>query len=233
MTVRKRVLIIDDEKDIVDLIAYNLNKEGFETLYAYDGEIALNLASTKKPNLIILDLMLPGITGLEICKLIRKNPLTESIPIIMLTARGDQIDKIIGLEMGADDYITKPFHIKELIARIRAVLRRAEGLAVKEELFSYKGLLIDYSAYEVSIEGKKINLGPTEFKLLKFLTQRPGRVYTRAQLLDHVWGDGTFVEERTVDVHINRLRSAIEKNKKKPLFILTVRGAGYKFTELK
>ncbi|MGO9136583.1 MAG: response regulator [Syntrophales bacterium] len=230
-----KILIVDDEKDIVDLIGYNLEKEGFATTKAYDGESALHLVKAAKPDLVILDLMLPGIRGLEVCKFIRKNPETEALPIIMLTAKGDQLDKILGFEMGADDYITKPFNVRELIARVRAVLRRAEARpdSEKREQFTYKGLQIDYSSYEVTVDGVKIDLGPRELKLLQFLTGHPGRVYTRDQLLDYVWGDETFVEPRTVDVHVSHLRSAIEEDKKKPRYILTVRGIGYKFVDLK
>ena len=230
----KKILIVDDERDIVDLVSYNLEKEGFATIKAYDGESALELVKAKKPDLIVLDLMLPGIRGLEVCKFIRKNPDTETLPIIMLTAKGDQVDKILGLEMGADDYIAKPFNVRELIARVRAVLRRAEESpdSDKREQFAYKELEIDYSSYEVTIDGKKIDLGPKELKLLQFLTRHPGRVYTRDQLLDYVWGDETFVEPHTVDVHISNLRSAIEEDKKRPQYILTVRGIGYKFADL-
>ncbi|MGZ6237907.1 MAG: response regulator, partial [Syntrophales bacterium] len=207
----KQILIIDDEKDIVDLISYNLEREGFVTIKAYDGEDALRLVKAKRPDMIILDLMLPGMRGLEVCKFIRKNPETETLPIIMLTAKVDQVDKILGLEMGSDDYITKPFNVRELIARIHAVMRRAEVRhdSEKKEQFAYKGLRFDYTSYEVTVDGKKIDLGPTELKLLRFLTQHPGRVYTRDQLLDYVWGDETFVEPRTVDVHVSRLRTAV------------------------
>jgi len=233
--VTKKILVVDDEKGIVDLITYNLEKEGFATIRAYDGETALELVKTKKPALIILDLLLPGIGGLEVCKFLRKNTETENLPIIMLTAKGEQIDKILGLEMGADDYITKPFNVRELIARVRAVMRRT-GIrhdADKAETFTFKGIYFDYRSYEVTVDGKKIDLGPTELKLLRFFTQHPGRVYSRNQLLDYVWGDETFVEPRTVDVHISRLRLAIEKDKEKPQYILTVRGIGYKFADTK
>jgi phosphate regulon transcriptional regulator PhoB len=231
---QKKILVVDDEKDIVDLITYNLEKEAFAAIKAYDGESALTLVKAQKPDLVILDLMLPGIRGLEICKFIRKNPETETLPIIMLTAKGDHVDKILGLEMGADDYITKPFNVGELIARVRAVLRRAEVRPdpEKAKTFTYKGLHVDYGSYEVRVEEKKIDLGPKEIKLLRFFTQHPGRVYTRDQLLDYVWGDETFVESRTVDVHISRLRLAIEKDTEKPQYILTVRGIGYKFADL-
>ena len=153
----KKILIVDDEKDIVDLISYNLEKEGFVTIKAYDGESALDLVKSAKPDIVVLDLMLPGIRGLEVCKFIRKNPDTDALPIIMLTAKGEQVDKILGFEMGADDYITKPFNVRELIARIRAVLRRAEVRpdSEKREQFAYKGLQIDYSSYEVTVDGKK------------------------------------------------------------------------------
>jgi phosphate regulon transcriptional regulator PhoB len=230
-----KILIVDDEKDIVDLISYNLEKEGFATIKAYDGESALDLVKAAKPDLVVLDLMLPGIRGLEVCKFIRKNQDTEALPIIMLTAKGDQVDKILGFEMGADDYITKPFNVRELIARVRAVLRRAQARpdSEKREQFAHKRLRIDYGSYEVTVNGGTIDLGPRELKLLVFLTQHPGRVYTRDQLLDYVWGDETFVEPRTVDVHISLLRMVIEEDKKKPHYILTVRGIGYKFVDLK
>ena len=232
---KKKILIVDDEKDIVDLIAYNLEKEGFAAVKAYDGENALELVKTKKPDLVILDLMLPGLTGMEVCGFLRRNRETEALPIIMLTAKGDQVDKVLGLEMGADDYVTKPFNVRELIARIRAVLRRVEAHPGREnkEQFSHKGLRFDYASYDVTVNGRKIDLGPTELKLLKFLTQHPGRVYTRDQLLDYVWGDETFVEPRTVDVHVSRLRVAIEENTERPQYILTVRGIGYKFANVK
>ena len=229
----KKILVVDDEKDIVDLIAYNLEKEGFAIIRAHDGEVALEMVKTQKPDLVVLDLMLPGIRGLEVCKFIRRNRETETLPIIMLTAKGDHVDRIIGFELGADDYIIKPFNVRELIARVRAVLRRSESRldSDRAETFNYKGLHINYSSYEVTVDGKRIDLGPTELKLLRFFTQHPGRVYTRDQLLDYVWGDETFVEPRTVDVHISRLRMAIEKDKEKPQYILTVRGIGYKFAD--
>jgi two-component system alkaline phosphatase synthesis response regulator PhoP len=225
--------MVDDEKDIVDLVAYNLEKEGYETLKALDGEKALQLVRTKTPDLIVLDLMLPGIQGLEVCKRIRKDPETASIPIIMLTAKGAEIDKIVGLEVGADDYITKPFSVKELLARIKAVLRRSEArrAAGQAEVFEFKGLHIDFKSYEVTVDGKRVDLSPTEFRLLKFLSRNPGRVYSREQILDRVWGDEAFVEPRTVDVHIRRLRTRIEHDESSPDYIVTVRGAGYKFMD--
>jgi len=228
-----KILIVDDEKDIVDLVAYNLEKEGYETLRALDGEKALQLVRTKTPDLVVLDLMLPGIQGLEVCKRIRKVPETAAIPIIMLTAKGEEIDKVLGLEVGADDYITKPFSVKELLARVKAVLRRSEArrAADQEEVFELRGLRIDFKSYEVTVDGRKISLSPTEFRLLKFLSRNPGRVYSREQILDRVWGDDAFVEPRTVDVHVRRLRAQIEKDLNNPNYIVTVRGAGYKFVD--
>jgi len=231
----KKILVVDDEKDIVDLITYNLEKEGFTAMKAYDGEDAIEVVKSQKPDLVVLDLMLPGMRGLEVCRFIRRNRETESLPVIMLTAKGDHVDRIVGFELGADDYITKPFNVRELIARVRAVLRRVEVRpdADKAETFTYRELHVDYRSYEVSVDGGRIDLGPTELKLLLFFTRHPGRVYTRDQLLDYVWGDETFVEPRTVDVHISRLRLAIEKDKEKPQYILTVRGIGYKFADEK
>jgi phosphate regulon transcriptional regulator PhoB len=230
----ERILVVDDEKDLVDLVSYNLEKEGFAVLKAYDGEKALQIVKARNVDLMILDLMLPGIQGMEVCKLIRKDPVNATLPVIMLTAKGEEIDKILGLEMGADDYITKPFSVRELLARVHALLRRADlqKETDKKEIFTFKELNIDFSSHVVTVNNKRIDLSPTEFKLLKFLCRHPGRVYTRDQLLDYVWGDDAFVEPRTVDVHIKRLRAQIEKNLPKPQYILTVRGVGYKFTDI-
>ncbi len=228
-----KILIVDDEKDIVDLVAYNLEKEGYGTLKALDGEKALQLVRTKAPDLVVLDLMLPGIQGLEVCKRLRQDPSTAWIPIIMLTAKGEEIDKVLGLEVGADDYITKPFSVKELMARVKALLRRADVRKAPEktEAFEFKGLRIDLKSYEVTVNGRNVNLSPTEFKLLRFLSRNPGRVYSREQILDQVWGDESFVELRTVDVHIRRLRAQIEPDENSPNYIVTVRGVGYKFMD--
>jgi two-component system alkaline phosphatase synthesis response regulator PhoP len=227
-----KILVVDDEKDIVDLVSYNLEKEGFKVLKAYDGESALRMVQTKSPDLVILDLMLPGVQGLEVCRKIRENPRSASLPIIMLTAKGEEVDRVVGLEMGADDYVAKPFSVRELSARVRAILRRMESRkAPEKETFSFGNLHIDYGSYEISIDGKKVDLSPTELKLLFFFSQHPGRVYTRDQILDHVWGDTAFVTPRTVDVHVKRLRAQIEKNLENPRYILTVRGVGYKFAD--
>ncbi|MEE9911916.1 MAG: response regulator [Deltaproteobacteria bacterium] len=229
-----KILIVDDEKDIADLISYNLEREGFTTIKAFDGGQVLAVVKSQKPDLIVLDLMLPGMNGLDICKRIRANPEIAHVPIIMLTAKGDEMDKIIGLEIGADDYITKPFSVKELVARVRTVLRRLqdrENPSVKKT-FEYDGLKINYESCVVQIEGRFVNLSPTELKLLFFFTRHPGRVYSRNQILDNVWGDDTFITDRAVDVHIRRLRSQIEENVEEPRYILTVRGFGYKFAEM-
>jgi phosphate regulon transcriptional regulator PhoB len=230
-----KILIVDDEKDIVELISYNLAKEGFSIVKAYDGEAALHIIKTQKPDLVVLDLMLPKMNGMDVCRNVRRNADTAALPIIMLTAKSDEIDKVTGLEVGADDYVTKPFSVKELIARVRSILRRlteTEKSDAKEE-FSYKGLKINYVSCLVSVDEKEVTLSPTERKLLFFLSRHPGRVYSRNQILDHVWGDETFITDRAVDVHIRRLRSQIEKDIENPHYILTVRGFGYKFADLK
>ncbi len=227
------ILVVDDEKDIVDLIAYNLEQEGFTVSRAYDGEEALKEIASIKPDLVLLDLMLPGMPGTEVCRRVRKDPSTSGIPIIMLTAKTDEVDKIVGLEIGADDYITKPFSVRELIARIRAVLRRTQPIqpANGMEVFRCRGLQVDYRNYEIRRDGVKVDLSPTETRLLFFFTRNPGRVFTRDQILANAWGEEAFVEPRTVDVHIRRLRSQLEKDPENPEFILTVRGIGYKFSE--
>jgi two-component system, OmpR family, alkaline phosphatase synthesis response regulator PhoP len=231
----KKILIVDDEQDIANLVAYNLEKEGYATVKAYDGEAALTMIKTQRPDIVILDLMLPKMNGLDVCKAIRRNPDTAGLPVIMLTAKGDEVDKIIGLEIGADDYMTKPFSVKELIARVRTILRRlqesGENRAMEE--FQYEGLSINYSSCLVQINGKAITLSPTELKLLFFLSRNQGRVYSRNQILDHVWGDDTFITDRAVDVHIRRLRSQIENDMENPRYVLTVRGFGYKFADKK
>ena len=231
---QKKILVADDEKDIVELVAFNLEREGFAVLRAYDGNKAWEMVNKEKPDLVILDLMMPEMPGMEVCKRIRRQETTASLPIIMLTAKSDPVDKILGLEIGADDYITKPFHVRELIARVRAVLRRSEQRTDTDhrEPFDYSGLHIDFLSYQVTVNGRPVELSAREFKLLHFFTSHPGRVYSRDQLLDRVWGDEAFVEPRTVDVHISRLRGAIEPDKENPQYILTVRGIGYKFADV-
>ena len=230
---KKKILVADDEKDIVELVAYNLEREGFSVVKTFDGRGAMEMIRSHRPDLVVLDLMMPEIPGIEVCRMIRNNRETANIPVIMLTAKTDQLDKILGLEMGADDYITKPFHVRELVARVKSVLRRAERKPDEdqEESFTFGGLHVDFGSYKVSVEGKPVELSSREFKLLRFFVSHPGRVYSRDQLLDRVWGDESFVEPRTVDVHVSRLRSAIEPDKENPRYILTVRGIGYKFAD--
>ena len=224
-TAKPLILIVEDEADLVTLLRYNLEKEGFRVLLAGDGEEALLVATEQVPNLILLDWMLPLVSGLEVCRQLRRNPRTRDIPIIMLTARGEEADKVRGLNSGADDYVAKPFSPGELVARIRAVLRRsAPGLA--EELLSFGDIVMDLAAHRVRRGGRDIHLGPTEFRLLRHFMQHPGRVFSREQLLDTVWGHDVYVEPRTVDVHIRRLRKAINETEEADP-IRTVRSAGY------
>jgi phosphate regulon transcriptional regulator PhoB len=227
------ILVVEDEPDIRKLVQYNLAQERYRVIEAEDGEQALKLLQRSRPNLVILDLMLPGISGLELCKLLRDRQETSQMPILMLTAKAGEADKVVGLEMGADDYLAKPFSPREMVARVRAILRRTEAAAANESPASYdKGpLRIDFTTYEVFARGKNIKLTLKEFELLRFLTQNPNRVLSRDQLLDRVWGGDTFVTPRTVDVHIRRLRQAIEKDDRHPKWILTLRGVGYKFDE--
>lgn len=231
---QKKILVVDDEKDIVDLVAYNLEQEGgFSVIKAYDGKQAVERVNAEKPDLLILDLMMPGLPGMDVCRMIRRQESTASLPIIMLTAKSDPIDKILGLEVGADDYIAKPFHVRELIARVRAVLRRSERQPEDDppESFTFKGLHMDSGSCRVTVDGRPVELSSREFKLLRFFIGHPGRVYSRDQLLDRVWGDESFVEPRTVDVHVSRLRAVIEPDPSKPRYILTVRGLGYRFAD--
>jgi phosphate regulon transcriptional regulator PhoB len=230
---RRTVLVADDEKDIVDLVTYNLSQEGFNVLSASDGLESLQLIRLHHPDIVILDWMMPEMNGLEVCRLLRQDSETSRIPVIMLTAKSDTVDKILGLEMGADDYVTKPFHVRELIARIHALLRRSDTAPPEDvpQLLTCRGIRMDLRSYQITVDGRPVDLTPREIKLLAFLMQHPGRVYSRDQLLDYVWGDETFVEPRTVDVHISRLRSLIEKDKDTLPYIQTVRGIGYKFAD--
>lgn len=225
------ILVVDDEADLIELVSYNLKREGFTVDSALDGEKALTKIKKGKYDLLILDLMLPGIQGIELCRIIRNDPKHSGLPIIMLTAKGEEVDKILGLEMGADDYITKPFSPREVVARVKAVLRRLKEKPVPEKILKIGELEIDSERYTVSIKGKPVKLSATEFKLLRFLAERRGKVFSRDQLLDAIWRDEAFVEPRTVDVHIRRLRSNIEKDPAHPRYIKTMRGIGYLFDE--
>jgi len=228
-----KIMVVDDEEDVVEFLRPYLRDEGFDVLSAYDGEQALVVNRLKSPDLIILDIMMPGLDGFEICKKIRA---TSNVPIIMLTARGEDVDKIVGLEVGADDYIVKPCNPREVIARIKAVLRRAyredfETEFDENDVIIHGDLIINARRREVVVEGETIELPLKEFELLWFLAQNPGRVYSREQLLDYVWGRDYFVGIRTVDVHVRRLREHIETDASSPQYLKTVWGVGYKFAD--
>lgn len=229
METPKNILVVDDEADLVELVSYNLKKEGFIVDSASDGETALTKIRKGKYGLLVLDLMLPGIQGMELCRILRNDPKTSVLPIIMLTAKGEEVDRILGLEMGADDYMTKPFSPRELVARVKAVLRRSKEKPISEKLLKIGDLEIDRERYIVSVKTKPVKLSATEFKLLLFLAERKGKVFSRNQLLDAIWRDEAFVEPRTVDVHIRRLRSNIEEDPAHPRYIKTMRGIGYFF----
>ncbi len=223
----KKILVVDDEPDIVELVSYNLRKEGFEVSSASDGEEALSKIRAGNYDLVILDLMLPGIQGTEICRLLRNDPRTQRLPVIMLTAKGEEIDRILGLEIGADDYLTKPFSPRELAARMRAVLRRIGEQAPRDKIIRLRDLIINTETYVVSKRGARVDLSATEFRLLIYLVEKKGKVFSREQLLDAVWKDEGVVEPRTVDVHVRRLRAQIEDNPSEPIYIKTKRGIGY------
>ncbi|MGN2390997.1 phosphate regulon transcriptional regulator PhoB [Pelomicrobium sp. G1] len=222
------VLVVEDEPGIQELIAYNLRQAGHLPLHAESAEEAMRIVKSALPDLVLLDWMLPGASGIELARRLRADERTKAIPIIMLTARSEERDKVDALETGADDYITKPFSPREMIARIRAVLRR-RAPQMTDDPVTIGGLTLDPATHRVAGDGVPINLGPTEFRLLHYLMTHPERVHSRAQLLDQVWGDHVFVEERTVDVHIRRLRKALEPSGKAGL-VQTVRGAGYRFS---
>ena len=222
-----KILVVEDEKDISGLISYNLSKEGFAVSVSSDGEDALRVIRKEKFSLIILDLMLPGIQGMELCKILKSSEETSFIPIIMLTAKSDELDKVLGLEMGADDYITKPFSPRELIARVRAVLRRTQEKPAAEKILKIGDLEINADTYQVSKRGCPVKLSATEFKLLLYLVRKKGRVFDRDMILNAVWKNEAYVEPRTVDVHIRRLREQIEDDPSHPLYIKTRRGIGY------
>ncbi len=230
MSLKARILVVDDEQDILRLLSYNLKKHGYQTDEVRDGEDALRRVREHSYQLIILDLMLPGLSGMEICSILKRDPKTASIPIIMLTARSEEMDKVTGLESGADDYITKPFSVREFLARVKTVLRRAEGTKAVDGILRTGNLEIDLERHRARAGHKLLELSPTEFRLLRFLMERRGRVFSRDQILDAVWKGDAFVEQRTVDVHIRRLRAELEKVDAGG-YIQTVRGVGYSFAE--
>ena len=226
----EKILIVDDEEHIVELLRFNVQNAGYKVFTANNGTAALKIANKEIPDLILLDLMLPGIDGLDVCKEVKKNNDTKNTAIIMLTAKGEELDKILGLELGADDYITKPFSVRELLARIKAVLRRGpkEELAEKQ-IYDFGRLKVDFERHEVKIEGQKIEMTLKEFELLETLIRNKGKILQRETLLDKVWGYEYIGETRTVDVHVRYLRKKIEEDDKNPRYIETVRGVGYRF----
>jgi len=219
------VLIVEDEAPLVTLLRYNLEKEGFQVCDAADGEEALVQIAERRPDVVLLDWMLPLVSGIEVCRRIRRSPENRALPIIMLTARGEESDRVRGLDSGADDYVVKPFSTSELVARLRAVIRRAQPSG-GEEVLHFADVRMDLAAHRVSRADKPIHLGPTEFRLLRHLLRYPGRVFSREQLLDAVWGHDVYVEPRTVDVHIRRLRKALNAGGDMDV-VRTVRSAGY------
>ena len=225
---KANILIVEDESPILELLALNISQAGYNPLRAISAEHAEKLISEALPDIILLDWMLPGMSGIDFAKKLRSNALTKAIPIIMLTARSDELDKIKGLEVGADDYITKPFSPRELNARIKAVLRR-KAPELTEDLLTINGLELDPVSHRVTGNNKPLEMGPTEFRLLHFLMSNPERVYSRSQLLDKVWGSQIFIEDRTVDVHIRRLRNILAQSQHANL-IQTVRGSGYRLS---
>lgn len=219
------VLIVEDEAPLVTMLRYNLEREGFAVDAAADGEEALLRIAERKPDAVLLDWMLPLVSGLEVCRQIRRSRATRSVPVIMLTARGEEADRVRGLDSGADDFVVKPFSTSELVARLRAVIRRAQPSSA-EEILRYADLAMDVTAHRVSRAGRPVHLGPTEYRLLRHFLEHPGRVFSREQLLDRVWGHESEIEPRTVDVHIRRLRKALNQNGGGDL-LRTVRSAGY------
>jgi len=226
--VQPNILVVEDEKDILDLIDYNLRQAGFRVARAMDGVEAMNLIKKEPPDLVILDLLLPGLDGKEVCRRIRQDESTRNLPVVMLTAKAEEIDRIIGFEIGADDYLTKPFSPRELILRVQAVLRRTMEQPEPTVRLSFPGLVIDPERHRVEVDGQEVVLTATEFKLLYYLAGRPGRVQSRDLLLDQVWGYPYEGYARTVDTHVRRLRKKLGRQKER---IETIRGVGYRFRE--
>ncbi|HEV2075755.1 MAG TPA: response regulator transcription factor [Thermoleophilaceae bacterium] len=234
MTPSTRILLVDDEQSIQTLLSYPLRKDGFDVVSAHDGEEALARASEQEFDLIVLDVMLPKLDGFDVCRELRAR---SSVPIIMLTAKDEEFDTVLGLELGADDYITKPFSMREFRSRVRAVLRRAERLAAAraeasdERVLEIDGLRIDFPRRAVQIDGQTVKLTYVEFEILSVLARHPGRVFSRTMLLERVWGDAAYRDPRTVDVHIRHLREKLEQDPREPQFLMTDRGFGYHFSE--
>jgi two-component system phosphate regulon response regulator PhoB len=228
--VAKRITIIEDEADIVELVRYNFLKEGFEVRSFSRGKPGLEDLQRNPTDLIILDIMLPDLDGFDVCRRLRAHERLKTIPVIFLTAKGEEIDRVLGLEIGGDDYVVKPFSPRELVARAKAVMRRQERAAEAHELVQAGDVRLDSRTQEVSVQGRQVELSTLEFKLLLFLASNPRRIFSRDRLLDEVWGRDRFVTPRTVDVHMRRLREKIEVRADKPLYLQTVRGAGYRFS---
>ncbi|MEW6458468.1 MAG: response regulator transcription factor [Bacillota bacterium] len=227
-----RILVVEDEKHIVELMRYGLEKEGFQVVEANDGDRALEMVHTGRIDLVVLDIMLPGLDGLTVCRLLRQNERTRDIPVIILSARGQELDRVLGLELGADDYITKPFSVRELIARVKARLRRHVPVRETRKTARFGDLVVDPERLAVEAAGKREQLTPTEFELLWVLAGSPGRVFSRELLLQKVWGYDYTGDSRTVDVHIRHVRQKLQRLPGSPQYIETVRGVGYRFREL-
>jgi two-component system phosphate regulon response regulator PhoB len=228
MSNKGTILVIDDEKDLIEMVRYNLDKEGFDVISAKDGPSGLEIAQRHKLDLIVLDLMMPGMDGLEVCRRLRADPRTGRIPTIMLTAKATEADRIVGLELGADDYVTKPFSPRELVARVKAILRRTATQAEPDQILRHGDLVIDVGRHEVSFAGKPVSLTATEFRILQFLASRPGRVLSRDDIIDAALGRDANVFDRTIDVHITAIRRKLGKGADQ---IETIRGFGYKFRD--
>jgi len=225
----RKILIIEDESDLIKLLKYNLEKEGFRVSYATDGSIALAEVRRDPPDLVILDLMLPGLDGLEVCRQLRRSDKFSRIPVLMLSARSEEADRIVGLELGADDYVTKPFSMREVVARVRALLRRNEQAGPQKSKLQRGDIMIDPMAHSVMVSGRTVELSALEFRLLHYLASHPGMVFSRDQLLDSVWGNDRTVTPRSVDVYIRRVREKIENQPQQPIYVQTVHGVGYRF----
>ena len=230
MEPKQRILVVDDEQDILQLVTYNLKKEGYLVEEALTGDAALRMVRERPYQLILLDLMLPGLSGMELCRIFKNDPGTAHVPIIMLTARSEEMDKVMGLETGADDYITKPFSVRELVARVKSVIRRVEGAMTGRKVLRAGGIEVDLERHRVKAGEQVVDLSPTEFRLLRFLMERKGKVFSRDQILDAVWKGESFVESRTVDVHIRRLRAELDRAGVGSA-VETVRGVGYRFSD--
>lgn len=227
----KNILIVEDERDLRELISHHLKKEGYKVLAVPDAETAYAEVQHRVPDAILLDLMLPGMQGTELCRILRSGERTSAVPVLMVTAKDEEIDKLLGFELGADDYITKPFSLRELAARLRAVMRRASETPSRTRIPPYDtgALYMNFDSYEVRVRGKEVAMSLIEFRLLKHFVTHPEIVFSRDQLLDAVWGRDTSVMPRTVDVHVQKLRALIEEDPRNPNMIVTIRGAGYKF----